>query len=522
MSRETVSYQLADTDTALDIAKLLAGVGKVETASERSFKLSYYDTFDWRLFDAGKALCVSQHEDQSDIQVESLNADEILASMPGRLKTGFADDFGSGRIRDMVEELIDVRRLMARLDLHALRTAMAVRDKEGKALFRLNLESIEAAKPGSRARKALGVRLVLEPIRGYAKAAEKAMALLDDSYQRKTEDRAPFLKGLDLIKVTPGDYSSKLKLHLEPHMTAQQASHLVHLTLLDTIERNEEGTAANIDAEFLHDFRVAIRRTRSALSQLDKGVLPPKVIAKAKDDFKWIGQQTNDMRDLDVYLLDFPKIQGSISESYRDYLTPFKDYLVSKQGKAHAQVQRLIGSARYRKILNDWRHYLTEGHQKSSRGEDAELPVKELADSRIWKAYRKVMKEGGAIDEDSPAEMLHDLRITCKKLRYLLEFFQSLYPAGEIGKLIKALKSFQNVLGEFQDTEVQSNAILQLGRDMAEAKKAPVETQMAMGMVADSILQKQGGARRAFHVRFDAFSTDEVKDSFKKLFKSRG
>ena len=80
------------------------------------------------------------------------------------------------------------------------------------------------------------------------------------------------------------------------------------------------------------------------------------------------------------------------------------------------------------------------------------------------------MKEGEAIDDDSPARALHDLRITCKKLRYLLEFCQSLYPPKEIERLIKSLKTFQNVLGEFQDTELQALAILDIGRELADTR----------------------------------------------------
>ena len=45
---------------------------------------------------------------------------------------------------------------------------------------------------------------------------------------------------------------------------------------LDTLEANVEGTRADLDSEFLHDLRVATRRTRSALSQI-KAVLPAEI-----------------------------------------------------------------------------------------------------------------------------------------------------------------------------------------------------------------------------------------------------
>ena len=63
------------------------------------------------------------------------------------------------------------------------------------------------------------------------------------------------------------------------------------------------------------------------------------------------------------------------------------------------------------------------------------------------------------IDDDSPDEALHRLRIDAKKLRYLLEFFRALYPPKEIGAVVGALKSLQDNLGDFNDLSVQQGAM---------------------------------------------------------------
>ena len=46
--------------------------------------------------------------------------------------------------------------------------------------------------------------------------------------------------------------------------------------------------------------------------------------------------------------------------------------------------------------------------------------------------YKQMVKMGSSIDDDSPAEDLHELRKVGKELRYLLEFFASLYPADVV------------------------------------------------------------------------------------------
>ena len=71
-----------------------------------------------------------------------------------------------------------------------------------------------------------------------------------------------------------------------------------------------------------------------------------------------------------------------------------------------------------------------------------------------------MVKMGKAIDDDSPAEDLHELRKVGKELRYLLEFFVEPLPAPRSTKpFIKTLKGLQDQLGRFQDHEVQANAL---------------------------------------------------------------
>jgi len=514
-------YRLTDNDSPSGFAACLKSLGDVDNAPARTVKTRFFDTFDWRLFDNKVSVCVGSGERDPQVSISNLASNKTVATIHSDLPTGFASDFPEGRIRDLMNGFIDVRRLLPRLDVTSRQTPITLRDKEGKVVLRIGVEKCRVQIPGRARTVALGTYLTLQPVRGYAKIDTKARALLQTGFALHPCATPLFIEGFKALGVCPGDYSSRLRLDLDQAMTSNAAARQVHLTLLNTMTRNEDGIAANTDPEFLHDFRVAVRRTRSALGQLDKGVLPAAVIAKARKDFRWIGQQTNQMRDLDVYLIDYPILRSALPNSYKSYLQPFQDYLIAQSRKESRRLAAMIRGKRYLRIRDNWRGYLTEGFKKDKKAVQADMPVKYLANDRIWKAYRRVMKEGGMIDNDSPAEALHAFRITCKKLRYFLEFFRNLYPPREFGKLVKSLKHFQDVLGEFQDTEVQSLAILNFGRLMALAGVAPTETQMAMGMVAESILLRQGAARSMFFKRFEAFSRSAVKASFAKLFKNK-
>ena len=91
--------------------------------------------------------------------------------------------------------------------------------------------------------------------------------------------------------------------------------------LLDVIKANLEGTIADIDTEFLHDFRVSVRRSR-AVQRECKGVFAPEELAAFRAAFKWLQQITGDSRDLDVYVLEFDSLRSIVPESMRGDLDP--------------------------------------------------------------------------------------------------------------------------------------------------------------------------------------------------------
>ena len=132
--------------------------------------------------------------------------------------------------------------------------------------------------------------------------------------------------------------------------------------------------------------------------------------------------------------------------------------------------------------------------------------------------YRRVMRDGQSIDDNSPAKHLHELRKECKKLRYLMEFFRSLYPEEKISQLIKSLKQLLENLGNFQDLEVQADTLRDYARQMVEEGEPPHDTLLAMGMLVDGLLSRQQQAREQFTDCFALFSKRENQKIFQTLF----
>jgi CHAD domain-containing protein len=281
--------------------------------------------------------------------------------------------------------------------------------------------------------------------------------------------------------------------------------------------RNEAGTKADTDSEFLHDFRVSIRRTRSALTQI-KGVFPDPELARFNDGFRWMGAATGPVRDLDVWLLKLDGYRRTLPETIRPHLDALETFLKREQRREQRKLARTLGGEKYANLIDEWRRFLARATPEENAPPNARRPVKEVASERIHKIYRRVLKRGGKIRPDSPAEALHRLRIDGKKLRYLLEFFRSLYDVDEIGGLIKSLKQLQDNLGDFNDYEVQQASLKAFAARMTSGGKAPPETLMAMGRLVGRLEQGQAEERERFQACFAKFAKRSGRHRIDRLF----
>ena len=361
------------------------------------------------------------------------------------------------------------------------------------------------------------------PVRGYPRAADRVTELLAAQVVLRPVADDVVGQALAAVGLTPGDYSSKLRLRLDPTGHALDVVVEVLSTLLATMVANEPGTRADTDSEYLHDFRVAVRRSRSVLG-MARRVVPPELLEHLRGEFKWLGDITTPTRDFDVYLLTYPDFEASLPEKVRPDLAPLRSFLVEHQVEAHRELVARLDSPRYADLLERYRSWLAAPRDEPGAGDadlvpDAERPAVEFAAARTWKAYRRVVRDGRRIDHDSPPERLHDLRKDAKKLRYALECFAGLFPAEQIAPLVKELKGVQDVLGEFQDCEVQKGSLRGFGERMvAEEGPAAAPALMAMGYLVEQLDARERRARDQFLERFAHFDAHHQRHRFRHLF----
>jgi CHAD domain-containing protein len=524
MSEISQEYLIPDGTSSKDIKELIRARRHFSEERVQDVTKRFLDSFDWGVYLSGASVEERLGAGRHLLLWHDLRADTPPCEQTIEDAPGFARDLPDGPVRRRLEPILGVRRLLPLLEVHGRVQTLRLLNDDEKTVARLLLEENRFRDPDRAREGPLAVRLRLLPVRGYETCLRETAEMLGRDLGLEPARTTVLPEALAAAGRRPGDYSSKLDFHLDPDERADATTKQILLGLLDTLEANIDGTKANLDSEFLHDLRVATRRTRSALTQI-KGVFAPELVEDYKARFAWLQKITGPVRDLDVYLLDFGEYRRSLPAPLRPHLDPMRDFLESHYDATHKRMVRSLGSAKLKGLIKSWRAFLEAPVPERSAVPNAMRSSKEVADARIWSMYRRVRKEGRAIEPDSPAEELHELRKSCKKLRYLLEFFSSLYPKKQAGALIKMLKVLLDNLGRFQDLAVQADHLGEIAHQMRVEKCATTDTLLAMGVLVGDLFDRQQKARVEFAGIFAGFDTDETGAIFRALFapkKKRG
>jgi CHAD domain-containing protein len=495
------------------------------------------DTFDWRLHKAGLTLEYVARPSGGELRLAggaasttatasaagTLSAASVVATPSVRTVdspaaqpviiqpvTGWqaarphlTGELADGPVASRISNLVSPRALLPVLAVSSATTIRRLLNEDGKTVARLLVERPTiGGRPGSHA-IALAPRLSIAEVRGYPGQARRAVGVVASAPGIAPAEAPVFAEALHALGRRPGDYSNKVDAPITAARPASQAAAAILLRLLDTIDANVGGVLADTDTEFLHDLRVSVRRTRSALKLFGDvlTVLNREEVAFFAAEFKWVGDLTTPTRDLDVHLLDFDDTAHALSAAKPDDLEPFRSYLEQRRRREFRALTRGLKSARFSELSRDWRAKLTAQGRQAAGGTTGALGAE-----RTRAAFVKVARRGAEITPGSPAESLHDLRKRCKELRYALEFFAPLYDRTAQAKVVGELKRLQDCLGEFQDTQVQIGEIRALATAMLAAAEAPAVTLLAMGEVTAGLVSRQRAAREDFARRFAAFA----------------
>lgn len=503
-------FKLPDGFDRTQIEALLAEHCNFQAESSFARSWTFYDTFDWRLFDRSLSL----QRSGGDLVLRFLPDDEALQKLRVKSPPRFARDLPEGAMKKQLSAIIEVRALLELVTVHIGSSTFRVLDREEKTVARLTW--VEARPVSSEEGLPYASFLTVVPLRGYAKQAGRLASRLQKKLTFASGDENVCSSAFQAAGHTPGAYSGKLQVHLTPKLRAADATKRILRELLAILRANEAGIRADIDTEFLHDFRIAVRKTRSALSQIPK-VFPVEPTNRFKRDLGVLGKLTNDLRDLDVFLLSEAHYRSLLPEAMQDDITPLIDHLRARRVDALTAVIDGLESRTYASLLDDWDRFLHETTTSGSAA-NATVPIPNLARRRIYRGYCCIVRDGSRILTNSEDKLLHALRIECKKLRYLLDFFASLFPRKQIARMTRQLKRLQTNLGEFTDLAVQQDYLLAIAEGLTLDEPQARRVLVATGFLVETMARKQQAAKAKFAGIFTEFASPAHRKQVRILF----
>ena len=278
--------------------------------------------------------------------------------------------------------------------------------------------------------------------------------------------------------------SDRTTLQLNPQGRSDVALRRILLAELDIMELNEACLRQQYDVECLHDFRVAVRRSRIVLSRIPD-VFSLRDVRRFMAKLSTLSKVSGPCRDLDVLLQHWPEYGDTTLPGYHQ----IHHYLQQMSANARSDVVAYLSSEHHDRFRNSWRNFLLQP-PAVTRMHNAILPASLLAELILGSAVHILNKRLKVIRHGTDDSRLHKLRIVSKRLRYLLDYFLFADSDPAYGELMPELKKLQEVLGVNQDLCVQKSMTISIKKQMTKTGLMTADVNNALQNIKKTIKKR--------------------------------
>jgi CHAD domain-containing protein/CYTH domain-containing protein len=249
-------------------------------------------------------------------------------------------------------------------------------------------------------------------------------------------------------------------------LSAEEGARVVALGFVAGARTAGEALAAGVGEEPLHDFRVAVRRLRSALRmfrpwlQGGDGIRP-----RHEKRLRRIGRSTNEARDAESQLAWLATKEDAVSSP--------RQRVGYERAVARFEAQARLGrestgaaAERYPRAADRLERRLGTYERKVSADGEAGTSFAGALASLIGDQIAVLSERMNAIAGASDQETTHRARIEGKCLRYVLEPLRG-HRGVDASEAIERLKRLQGLLGDLHDTHVLAGVLRELLADAA-------------------------------------------------------
>lgn len=270
------------------------------------------------------------------------------------------------------------------------------------------------------------------------------------------ESRSKLQRGLALLlhdKWTLDGYTPFVSL----------ASHYIRQKVRAT-EAAMRDVARDRSPDAIHDMRVAIRRLRSALLELETVAVFDRREAKLlRTRLRAIARRLGVVRDQDIAIELVTRVESAgVDNVARARLAA---RLRIRRAQSYQMFQRTLQSDRFLRTLDRLRRCAIA--RLDGAGAPNCAPARDFVGGVLWARFDALMRHDMAIQLGNTLEM-HQARIAAKRLRYTIEVFAPSLPTV-ISPVRQALIAFQEAFGTLQDFTTTLAAISDIYEDGEDA-----------------------------------------------------
>lgn len=203
------------------------------------------------------------------------------------------------------------------------------------------------------------------------------------------------------------------------------------------------------DADSIHDMRVASRRFHAA-AQIFADCLPAPILLESERHVRRIRKSAGAVRDCDVQRIFVERLlKKSIPQRSRSGLQRLTVRLAQKREKQLEAIFAAIDRFEKSGIAGKVNRSLAA----TARRRRVPLTLRQRAAREIVVRLSSLLSFEQFVRQSTAAAELHQMRISAKRLRYVMEIFNPVF-RSRLKPYIKVVRSIQDSLGEMHDCSV--------------------------------------------------------------------
>jgi CHAD domain-containing protein len=249
------------------------------------------------------------------------------------------------------------------------------------------------------------------------------------------------------------------------------------------------------EPEAVHDLRVAVRRSRAALTSF-RPVWGRERVEPLRAETRWLAAVLGAARDTEVMRVHVAELLAAEphDEATAHTAARLTAHLESEWTKARAELLEALASSRFRDV-SDQLDELAKNQASTEFARQPALAVLPRLVKRDWRRVRDRVAAAHSADQADQEEAWHEARKAAKRARYAAEALEPV--AGDpAARFAQAMADVQEVLGTQHDAVVTRELVRQLW------ESAGGDPDQAFGFGRLDALSEAAGT--AAHAQFEA------------------